>query len=509
MVHGSPATADALVLIGAYANDSLRGSAAFIDGHLNGQLTQAHRLGRYPGQVGEVAIFRNPRPNARPAGAVVVGLGALGELSPGELVRTLCAGMLDHARNWPQCGEFEREGEALALAALLVGTGFGGLTVDTGSACMVEALRRANHALEKAGVRARIARLTLYEESQDRAVAIMLALRKLAELPRHADAIRLDGGLRSGEGGYRGRGVASGGDPGGYRVVINGNAGGGLRFTVIGERARNEVFAEPSQRQAVDALIASMTASTNDHPGLSRALFELMVPNALKEAVGEARTLMLSVDAEAARYPWELMRDRSGHACDERDPGAEADPLATRIEAIRQLGSTYGNSDVPLVANGHALIIGDTDSGHVPLIGAQAEARAVAAIFARHGAVPPVLLLKATAADVYQGLFNDCYQFMHFATHGVVEADGKGQTGIVLGKDSVLTSAQIKQLHHVPEFVFLNCCHLGSMAADARALGHAGRRAGQAVDRDGLQGGDRRGLDGGRRCRRHLCPRLL
>ena len=56
------------------------------------------------------------------------------------------------------------------------------------------------------------------------------------------------------------------------------------------------VSAEPDQRQAVDGLIRSATRSTRDQPGLSRALFELLVPNGMKEAVADVRTLMMSVD---------------------------------------------------------------------------------------------------------------------------------------------------------------------------------------------------------------------
>ena len=52
VIHGSLASADSPVLIGAYANDSLRGSAKFLDGHLGGRLERAFRLGRYPRPAG-------------------------------------------------------------------------------------------------------------------------------------------------------------------------------------------------------------------------------------------------------------------------------------------------------------------------------------------------------------------------------------------------------------------------------------------------------------------------
>jgi len=163
---------------------------------------------------------------------------------------------------------------------------------------------------------------------------------------------RFDGGLRTGAGGYRGRCVAGGGQPGAYRVHVV-EDGGGLRFTVITDRARNVVDAEPDQRQAVDGLISSATRSTRDLPGLSRALFELLVPNGMKETVADVRTLMMSVDPGAAAYPWELMRDS-----EQLDEG----PLATRVELVRQTGLGPWPVKVPTVTEKRVFIVGDTQS---------------------------------------------------------------------------------------------------------------------------------------------------
>lgn len=84
VIHGSPASAESPVLIGAYAYDSLRGSAAFLDGHLGGQLSRSQQMGRYPAQPGDAMVFLHPTPREKPGGAIVVGLGQLGELSPGK-----------------------------------------------------------------------------------------------------------------------------------------------------------------------------------------------------------------------------------------------------------------------------------------------------------------------------------------------------------------------------------------------------------------------------------------
>ena len=59
---------------------------------LNARLSRRQALGLYPGQHGSSAQFFNPRPEARPAGAIVVGLGevalALASGSAGALAFT-------------------------------------------------------------------------------------------------------------------------------------------------------------------------------------------------------------------------------------------------------------------------------------------------------------------------------------------------------------------------------------------------------------------------------------
>lgn len=458
VVHGSVANAETPVLVGSYANDSLRGSAKFIDGHLDGQLQRAHDLGRYPARTDDAMFFPNAVRNGRPAGAIVVGLGILGELLPGKLVEALCNGLLEYARSHDQGrASAVDDGGRLSVAALLVGTGFTGLSVEVGTRCLLEALLRANAALCRTGAGMRIARLTIYEETENRAIAAAQALREHAADARFAPAVRFDGRLRCCAGGFRGRCVASGGAPGAYRVHIIENENGGLRFTVITDRARNEVATEADQRQAVDGLIASLTAGTGDQRGLSRALFELMMPNGVKGIVAEVRTLMMSVDAAAAAYPWELMRDGEQ---------PEAEPLAVRVEMVRQLASSHGRGRVPTASGKQVFIVGDTRSDLPELPGAQAEAASVARIFSTQGHAVNAIY-RATSLQVFEGLFCGRYRFMHLAGHGVVKDKATGQTGMVLGPKNYLTAAQVNQLRHVPEFVFINCCHLGSTREDA------------------------------------------
>lgn len=458
VVHGSLAGAGSPVLIGAYSGLPLRGSVQFLDQHLEGRLERAQRIGRFPCQPDDAMVFRQADETRTPAGAIVVGLGPVGDLLPGTLTLALTQGLLEYARIKEQQSTADpARPEQLATSALLVGTGFAGLTVEAGTRCLLDALRRTNRILQQNAFKTRIGRLTIYEEVLGRAIAAVQTLRDLIDETRFAGVADFDGRLHDGQGGYCGRTLAAGGQSGTIRVQIEAEEQA-LRFTVVTDRARNVVNAEPNQRQAVDGLIRCATATTRDQPGLSRALFELLVPNSMKEEVTDLRTLMLSVDPTAATYPWELMRDT--------DQVGEP-PLAARVELVRQLASGRGRGRTRLVEAKRMLAIGDTQSEMVELPGAQAEAKEAADCFVR-AEYEVNSLRRATPLEVFDALFNGQYRFMHLAGHGVINDKKTGSTGMVLGPDTFLTSAQVSKLRRVPEFVFINCCHLGSMASDAK-----------------------------------------
>lgn len=462
IIHGNFAAADTPILFGAYANDPLRGSAHFLDRHLQGSLGKAQIMGRYPCQPGEVMVFLRSEPNAKPGGAIVVGLGAVGELKPGALTRTLTHGLMEYARIWEQQQKPDnKEPIAVDLSAVLVGTGRAALSTELGMRGLVDAIRRAGQLFAQAKMTVRIGSVTLYEEEESRVIAAAEALSDLVRDKKNLGIVSYDGKIRSADGAYRARSTDTSGTRGWYRVhITTGCDNGQLRFTLVSDRARNEVSEEPDQRQAVDGLIRSSTASTADQPGLSRALFELMVPNGFKEALHDVYGLTLSVDANAAVYPWELMRDEAGRF---------ESPLATRTRIVRQLASPHGRSRVPTVDNKRILVVGDTQSGLPELLGAQQEGRATAALYSNRGYTDN-FLQKPDGQSVLVNLFDGEYKIIHLAAHGTVanENDKDSYTGMVLDKDTYLTTAQISKMRHVPELVFINCCHLGSMKGDAR-----------------------------------------
>src|SRR4051812_32120093 len=83
-------------------------------------------------------------------------------------------------------------------------------------------------------------------------------------------------------------------------------------------------------------------------------------------------------------------------------------------------------------------------------------------------------MLLEEAADtmsVLTAVHERPWRILHLAAHGVFEFDtGDGRepvSGLVLDDGVFFTAAEADQLRHVPELVFINCCHLGQTRGDA------------------------------------------
>lgn len=225
---------------------------------------------------------------------------------------------------------------------------------------------------------------------------------------------------------------------------------GGLEFLVLTDRARAEGSLQAMEKRKVDWLVQTAIRDTTSDKDLAVVLYELLVPNALK---GQTEHVVLVVDREAARYPWELMTERS--RLDK--------PLVTRMGLLRQFKTTDYRPNPQPSRGQNALVIGDpANTGFVELPGARAEALAVAQKLnaARYNVRP---VIKQGSETILKELFAREYQILHVAAHGVFNADQPGQSGIVLEDGQLLTTAEITNLRTVPDLVFINCCFLGEM----------------------------------------------
>jgi hypothetical protein len=460
--HGNIHYADLPVMVGHYQGESITGSEAALDRALDGRLTALHRANIYPGSLNTVEIVVQPGMQ-RSEGAVVVGLGTLGQLSAAGLRETLRHALirygLDHGARLRECGEPGSEDAGdLALASLVIGSGVGGLVRVDAVKALLEAIADANRQLRELDAPL-LQRVDIIELFEDAAIAIAHACERVCR--DLGQALSVDLSVRSMPGGLQ-RPFFDEAEPWWRRIQVTGNVDG-LDFAPLTDRAGIDVSAHPMQTALIDRMLEVATASTAANHALGFSLFELLIPVAFKSQVEAQGGMVLLVDDRAARYPWELLADRRS-----RDPR----PLATRIGMVRQLYDRSGESPRPTVRNGRALVVGDTQAGEgfPPLPGAVAEASLVSERLNHGGFDSGQPLIRRRSIDIVMALTNEDYQIIHLAGHGVVDhpmrdtmtgAD-RASTGMLLGDGIVLGPKEIRALPRIPELVFINCCHLGA-----------------------------------------------
>jgi hypothetical protein len=236
-----------------------------------------------------------------------------------------------------------------------------------------------------------------------------------------------------------------------------------LRFTVLTDRARAETTLQCTSDQIIRDLVDSAATNGLFDPKTATALYELLIPNDIKDAASDESDVVLIVDDTAAQYPWELCVDRlrpAGPLQLRTTAQSPSKPISIEMGMIRQFETPDFRVHPRIPRANLALVVGDTDSGFARLEGAEREAKEVAALLDSRGyKVTP--LYRARSSEIVRELFASDYRILHIAAHGTFDDKHPKRSGIVLGKDVHLTACEIRQMRVVPELVFLNCCHVG------------------------------------------------
>ncbi|HBP90510.1 MAG TPA: CHAT domain-containing protein [Nitrospirales bacterium] len=513
MVHGNLARASSPVAVGHYEGDTIVSAEAYLDRQLNGRLRERQCLGLYPDKLNTSAVVLNDGdcyPGRRHPGAIVVGLGMVGELTPGGLTSTMADALVNYAL---KCIEVERERRSatavdgscgpklnIPLTMLLIGTGAGGMSLVDSLQALLRGVLQANRRLDRLErtetpeseeetpqpdtLTATIDSVEILELYQDRAIQATKSLLELGQSRDFREHFQIDEMMIEG---VEGRRRASFDEDDGWwqRLRIATEKDGSLKFEALTNRARAETFLQPAQRKLIDRFLERAMASTRNDLELSSTLFELIIPNRMKEYAPDRRKMVLVLDEKSAAYPWELLHNQF-------DPNSR--PLAVEAGMVRQMAVPQFREKVLHGTALNALIIGDPTSHEpsgkfAPLPGAAAEAREVAQLI-RHQEYRDVVELveeNATPDAILTALYKQPYRIVHCAAHGVFEfpieeepansgtADSqrdprsrlKMVTGMVLGEGLFLTPTEINQMRYVPELVFLNCCHLGQTKGTA------------------------------------------
>lgn len=495
VVHGHLRNAKYPIAVGHYEDDPIVGAERVIDRLLNNRLSQLRQIGLYPGPAGTAEVVRVKDALLKPdelAGALVVGLGEYGAASPERVRNGITAAALRYATRVlnEDPKPADKPYRSVAFSSLLLGTYSSSTTsVAESLSAITRGVMQANRILrqEKLWDEVRIDRVEIVELYEDIATQAIRAAHRLSNTPPlelNADeVITLDppvlkhrpGGLpqrppdQYGAGWWRRIKIAMDKRPEAYAKEIGEKAETAvqaeqrLSFTVLSERARLEEQLLPTQRRLIEKLIEQAINLTQAGDRLGLTLFELLVPNALKEQVSSEGDLLLFVDRHSAHYPWELMAQRTQNG---------SLPLISGRGMVRQLVTDdYRPNPQPAQGNG-VLIVGDPklDSKvFTQLPGAKQEAEMVKSKLTNDGRFTVTASIGQNPLTIFNRLFEADYRIIHLAGHGDYKERTSGRvtepplSGMVLGDDLWLTAAEIGQLRIVPDLVFINCCYLGGV----------------------------------------------
>ena len=469
--HGDLGYARHPVLVGHYTGDTIVSAEAALDQHLGGALSRRLQLGLYPAAHGSHALFFHDHPDGKPGGAVVVGLGQVGELSPGLLEAGVRKAFLEYAlqvAQWPDELRFgpSTKPRSAALSCLLVGSGAGGIPV----AGSIEAILRAavsasrrlvERKLDNRVVIDQIEFVELYEDIAITAAGALDTAMRDGELAGHVSWDERE--ILPGQGGRRRVRFEEPPDWWHRLEIIQDEKRQALRFVFSTDRARAEETLVAGQLSLADAFIDQASSSPSANAEVAKTLFEMLLPNRLKEMAPRQANMVLLVDACSARYPWELLEDRWS---------ASGRPPAIAGGLVRQLKTPRFRPHPDHATHARAFVVGNPDLGNwatfPDLPGARQEAEKVATLL--RGAGYEVRdSIDETADAVISGLHRDAWRILHLAGHGehdftpTRDSDRGAETlsGMVIGRDAFLTPGDVRQMRCVPELVFINCCHLG------------------------------------------------
>ncbi len=532
------------ILVGQYENDPIAGPQRLIDSELlDGDLSQRHSLGLYAGPLGtSVVVVRPPneveRARGSLRGAVVTGLGPYdGGLSVSSLTEAVRAGALRYLLQLIDVlGKDERE---VSLATLLLGyNSSANLSVEASIEALVRGVMEANaRFFETTRLNIRIGRLDIVELYIDTAITAVYSLRRIegrlaavaaqlqTQLVCHPALERGEGRrLRlfdGGTGSYWPRLIVTTADSDRPQVAASADQApatvlaDSLKFLYLGQRARAESQLHQRQPGLIERLVRQQIHSTVWDEDFGRMLFQLMIPHDFKDLGRHLEQVVLVVDETTANLPWELML-----ADDPQRADGDKRPLALRMASVRQLSSAQYRRQVRQNIERSALVIGNpstqgfkeafstkqaqyaSDPDDLP--GAKAEAESVAALLSALGYQVTSLTYSERASNVLAALFHRPWRLLHISAHGVFglrHADGRFRSGVLLSDGLLITAAEIAAMEVVPDVVFLNCCHLGTVdvgrqgnklaASIARELIDIGVRcvlvAGWAVNDKGAQ----------------------
>ncbi|MFS8097898.1 CHAT domain-containing protein [Lentzea alba] len=495
VMHGDLGSVQDPVLVGHQDGTPVGGAEKALDTRLKGALIRRLELRQYPGPLNTCEVFEDDK---GPAG-VVIGIGDAGDLTPRGLTASVIQAVLRLVAESRDRGATE----PLALAAVLVGTALvPAMPVENSLTAIVTGVRQANRRLRDVRSSVFVDELKIVELYEDRAIQATRAAINLAGTLKGdgGTEVVVEGRLLEGEHGTRGmprpdyhddtwrtvRIVAA--EPGQRVPLAEGLVE--LTFTSIGRDAGVQQRVSRGQRRVLDELVSeAIDKPVQDHQ-LFNTLYELLVPNALKEQGYGSEHLSVVVDEQAGVLPLEMLASRS--------PDEDLLPLAVQVGVLRRLETRTTTEGTRPSSGKAALVIGDpAGTGLKRLPAARREAELVRDVLHSKGYEVTAIIPGADAdagedvVGILNALFAREYRIIHIAGHGNYDPDDVTRSGVRIGLDTYLGPLEIAKMRTTPDLVFMNCCHLGAMRSRTRGASMPADRFASSISRQLVDNGVR------------------
>ncbi len=450
------------VLAGHFLNDGILYAEKAINFYLKQSLSHKHELGLYPGAIGTNAIFETTH-DSDFKGAIIVGMGEHDELTSLELGKTVEQGVLNYLIHLAGKGV---PNQTIGISALIMASGYGGLTIENSMKAVINGVNQAN--LKVKGLQnstyPTVENLEFIERYSDLALNCMYIINRIFKRENDNYHINIGNPQILNRLGIRKRIPMDTTEDWWNRITVKYNKGndetGEMSSMVFGASTRDSRQEESrlfSSTPLIDLFISKASTKNDWDNCTAKTLFELLIPNEMKEKLRRKGHVLWILDAHTASYPWELLQDDA----------INAEPLCINTGMIRQLSTQDYRTDIKRVAERGALIVADPIlNGFIgQLPGARMEGAAVAKVL-ENANYPFSSLIEENASKIITDFFCKDYSIIHLAGHGVFNEKFPKQSGMVIGDNLFLSVFQIQQLPVVPELVFVNCCHLGAVNSD-------------------------------------------
>ncbi len=423
--------------------------------------------------------------------ASIAGLGEFGSLGPSQLqtmVKNFCWALSQSKRRH--------------LATVLIGSGEGNMSLSMALDAWLAGIHQMSMSSSEW-----LQRVTIVEYDPERFLMIQEALSELGPTPRkNLSIVPTDEGQLGEAAAAVAKALkkkaseivrtkrlpaskASSNKGAPTRIMVSTSAAG-LTFAALTDSAsipERQVAIDPSVLRMVSEN-AGLHGDSDEQKEWCQVLRQLLIPCDLEgHLFKSAAPVVLTLDAAAARLPWELLAvpdqgsattSAAGKASDTAsDPSAWAENFVALSEQ-RGITRQFRSQNVPILQTRatrrkslRVLIVADPASD-APLPDARREGEELKALLTAQGDIEVVPLLgpiRARLPIVISRLLRERYDVLHFAGHSDFNEDDPARSGWLFNKaqDLWLNPALLSRLTRIPPLVVSNSCSSGGIAVNA------------------------------------------